>query len=265
MKKGKDIAAEWEQIAPALHLPGEAPFRTPEGYFEALPSIVMQRIREAEATQAADAEVAGILSGLPKVNPFTPVSSAYFEQLSSQVMARIQQEENNITAPEVNSTTAIVEEELTALVEAREIDEILAGLPKAMPFTNAPAAYFEQLSGEVMARIQQQEARKVVKMPARKPLIKWAMAACMAGVVATAGLYFLNRPASALDTQLNNISDQELVDYLQTHTDDFDNDAVYASVSNLSSAAKDKDATTTSQVADVPTEEIQHYLETTDL
>src|SRR4051812_13050211 len=93
MKKGKDIAAEWAQIAPALHLPDEAPFRTPEGYFEALPSQVMQRIREAESAVGEDADITSILSGLPKQMPFTTTAPDYFSQLSSQVMARIQQEE----------------------------------------------------------------------------------------------------------------------------------------------------------------------------
>ncbi|HEY0272063.1 MAG TPA: hypothetical protein VGC22_02710 [Chitinophaga sp.] len=239
MKKGKAIAAEWAQIAPGLHLPDEAPFRVPEGYFTALPEQVMQRIRNGE-----DAEVAAILDGLPKTSPLDRPDPSYFSQLSSQVMQRIH-----------------LEDASAALEEAREIDQLLAGLPKEHPFTPAPPAYFTTLGGQVLDRIRQAEGpAKVVALPARRGWVKWAAAACSIGVLATAGAFFFRNHTLSLDAQLSKISDQELVDYLQTHTDEFDNDAIYASIGTVAPATDKEDA---AQIEDISTDDLNQYIEST--
>lgn len=241
MKKGKDIVAEWEQIAPGLHLPGEAPFRVPEGYFAALPEQVMQRIRAAE-----DAEVADILGTLPKAGPLTAPAPGYFSQLGTRVMQRIH-----------------LEEASTSLEEARDIDGILAGLPRNHPFTPAPPAYFETLGSQVMDRIQREEGAKVVPMQPRRTWVKWAVAACTAGILATAGIL---RYSTSSDNAgpLAKVSDQELVDYLQSHNDDFDNDAIYASVSNTTATPEQEITQPGVQLDDVSTDDLNQYIETTN-
>lgn len=241
MKKGKDIAAEWEQIAPGLHLPDEAPFRVPEGYFAALPEQVMQRIRAAE-----DPEVADILGTLPKATPLTAPAPGYFSLLSSQVMQRIHQEEAG-----------------TALDEAREIDGILAALPRNNPFTPAPPTYFQTLGSQVLDRIRQEEDAKVVPMKPRRTWVKWAVAACTIGVLATAGI--LRYTSTTEGSPLAKVTDQELVDYLQTHTDDFDNEAIYASVSNTTATPEEQDKTQSGvQLDDVSTDDLNQYIESTN-
>lgn len=240
MKKGKDIAAEWEQIAPGLHLPDEAPFRAPEGYFAALPEQVMQRIRASEAVAVAD-----ILGTLPKASPLTAPAPGYFSQLGTQVMQRIHQEEAG-----------------TSLEEAREIDGILAGLPRNHPFTPAPPAYFETLGSQVMGRIRE-EGAKVVPMKPRRTWVKWAVAACTAGILATAGI--LRYGTGSNNTgPLAKVSDQELVDYLQSHNDDFDNDAIYASVSNTTATPEQEKTQPGVQLDDVSTDDLNQYIETTN-
>ncbi|PUZ27722.1 hypothetical protein GA0116948_10627 [Chitinophaga costaii] len=241
MKKGQAIAAEWKHIAPGLHLPDEAPFSVPEGYFTALPEQVMQRIRHAE-----NDEVETILNGLPKVNPLSQPAPAYFNQLSAQVLQRIHQENAG-----------------DALEEAREVDRILTGLPKNNPFTPAPPTYFAQLGSQVMEHIRQAEGPgKIVVLPARKSWIKWAVAACSIGVLATVGTFLLRNNTISLDTQLSKISDQELVDYLQTHTDEFDNDAIYANVATTTPATG-KEAAHALQIEDISTDDLNQYIEST--
>lgn len=240
MKKGKDIAAEWEQVAPGLHLPDEVPFRVPEGYFAALPEQVMQRIRAAE-----DTEVAAILGTLPKTSPLTAPAPGYFSQLGSQVMQRIHQEEAG-----------------NSLEEAREIDGILSGLPRNHPFTPAPPAYFETLGSQVMDRIRQEEGAKVVLMKPRRTWIKWAVAACTAGILATAGI--LRYSAGSDNGPLAKVSDQELVDYLQSHNDEFDNDAIYASVSNTTATPEQEKTQPGVQLDDVSTDDLNQFIETTN-
>ncbi|PUZ28949.1 hypothetical protein DCC81_05610 [Chitinophaga parva] len=215
----------------------------PEGYFAALPDQVMQRIRAAE-----DAEVADILGTLPKISPLTAPAPGYFSQLGSQVMQRIHHEEAS-----------------TSLEEAREIDGILAGLPRNHPFTPAPPAYFETLGSQVMGRIQQEEEGAGV-VPMKQPhrtWVKWAVAACTAGILATAGIL---RYSAGSDNAgpLAKVSDQELVDYLQSHNDEFDNDAIYASVSNTTATPEQQKTQPGVQLDDVSTDDLNQYIETTN-
>ncbi|HEY8915385.1 MAG TPA: hypothetical protein VIM87_03075 [Chitinophaga sp.] len=202
-KKGKDIADELVEIVPGLNLPADAPFTAPEGYFNALPEQIMQRIRAANA----DAEP--------------------------------------------------VQEELAAL------SSLLAAAPRPQP-QSVPSGYFEKLPERVMAAIAEERAipAKVVPLRnTRRRYMAWIAAASVAAILT--GVLFMfkgtSHNASSLEAQLAGIPDQEIVDYLQTHTDAFDNEAIFSNVSTEEVA--DELPSMSTDLSTLPTEAIQKYLE----
>jgi len=202
-KKGKDIADELVEIVPGLNLPADAPFTAPEGYFNALPEQIMQRIRAANA----DAEP--------------------------------------------------VQEELAAL------SSLLAAAPRPQP-QSVPSGYFEKLPERVMAAIAEERAipAKVVPLRnTRRRYMAWIAAASVAAILTGALFMFkgTSHNASSLEAQLAGIPDQEIVDYLQTHTDAFDNEAIFSNVSTEEVA--DELPSMSTDLSTLPTEAIQKYLE----
>ena len=202
-KKGKDIADELEEIVPGLNLPADAPFMAPEGYFNALPEQIMQRIRAAN------------------------------------------------TDPEP------VQEELAAL------SSLLAAVPRPQP-QSVPSGYFEKLPERVMAAIAEERAipAKVVPLRnTRRRYMAWIAAASVAAILT--GVLFMfkgtSHNASSLEAQLAGIPDQEIVDYLQTHTDAFDKEAIFSNVSTEEVA--DELPSMSTGLSNLPSEAIQKYLE----
>jgi hypothetical protein len=203
-KKGKDIADELEEIVPGLNLPAGVPFTAPEGYFNALPEQIMQRIRAANAdpepVQEELAALSSLLAAAPRLQPQS-VPSGYFEKLPNRVMAAITAEEQAIPA-------------------------------KVVPLRNT-----------------------------RRRYITWTAAAAVAAILA--GALFMFRGAShntsSLEAQLAGIPDQEIVDYLQAHSDAFDNEAIFSNVSTEEVA--DELPSMSTGLNNLPSEAIQKYLE----
>ncbi|UYQ93240.1 hypothetical protein MKQ68_24460 [Chitinophaga horti] len=166
MKKGKDIADELREIAPGMPVPGHPDYRVPEGYFDALPGMIMQRL----------------------------------------------------------GATAVQE-------ELEELSPFLAGMPKRTPF-EAPPGYFGQLRPDLAGMTDSET--KVISMPRRTGNLKrWLIAASVAAVVAVGGWLLVSNNASpaGIDRQMAALSDQEIEEFLQNHVDDFDNEALFSTVS----------------------------------
>lgn len=239
--KMEEAASELAAISPLLaSLSKTTPFSLPEGYFEQLPARLLQQIQEEESISP--------FAELTKTVPFS-MPEGYFEQLSAKVMQKVRSEE--------------VADELA------EISPLLAGAPKAMPFS-VPTDYFNQLDTQVAAIAQQ--ATKVVNMrPRRMQFYKWAAAACMIALVGTSGLYYMlhtqQRPASAstinlAEASLSDVSDQEILEYLQNHMDAFDKEELMGLT-----AGTPKTTTTATESTPLPgelsTQDIESYLENT--
>ena len=225
------------QDEPILNLPKAMPFSIREGYFEQFPSGMMEHIRD-EATVSPFAE-------LTKTVPFS-MPAGYFEQLPAQVMDNIRKDE--------------VREELAA------ISPLLASVPKSVPFS-VPAGYFEQLDASVAA-IASKPATVINLRPRRMMIYKWVAAACLIALASTSTLYFMRNnnyretsttPAVNLaEVNLSEVSDQEIIDYLQTHMDAFDKE-------NLMGYSTEAESTPLPASTDLSTEAIEHYLENTSL
>jgi hypothetical protein len=240
--KTEEAATELAAISPLLaSLSKTMPFSLPEGYFEQFPAQLLQQIQEEESVSP--------FAELTKTAPFS-MPEGYFEQLSAQVMQKVRSRE--------------VADELA------EISSLLAGAPKAMPFS-VPAAYFDQLDTQVAA-IAQQPAKVVNLRPRRMQFYKWAAAACMIALVGTSGLYYMlhtqQRPASTAtinlaEASLSDVSDQEILEYLQNHMDAFDKEELMG----LTAGSQKTTTATTTESTPLPgglsTQDIENYLENT--
>ncbi len=187
---------------------------------------------------------------LPAETPYQ-APAGYFEQLPGQIMQRIQAEE---------ATT--VQDELAAL------SPLLAAAPRQQPMS-APQGYFDGLADRIMHDIQSDTVAapaKVVPIRSRRRYLSWVAAACLTGCVALGALFLFRHnpaPAGNFEAQLAGIPDQEIVDYLQNHTDAFDNEAIFSNVSKMDVA--DELPGISTNLYDMPEEAIEKYLENSGL
>lgn len=230
MNKHKDIVNELKQLAPDANWPAEAPFVVPAGYFEQFPAAMLLQVHLEAAPDA------GVIAA---ASPFT-APAGYFDSLPSVVMARI-------------STPAAdpVREELET------ISPLIAAIPREVPFS-VPAGYFEALTATPPAPAA--PLRVVRRNPARAWL-KWAVAACLTAFAGTTALIFLEKNSNTIEKQLEGLDDQDIVYYLQNHTDAFDNDAIFASFADVPASE-----TLQKQLSEeIPPAAIEQYLQQADM
>lgn len=138
-------------------------YSVPEGYFENLAAVVLQRIRafEAKDSQNELLYLSPFLSGIPKVTPYK-VPAGYFNHISDSI------------APLISS------EEVSAKDELERLSPVLSGLKKEMPYS-IPDRYFENLSVAIP-----KEKAKVVSFTHHK-WFRYAAAAVVTGIIVLAG------------------------------------------------------------------------------
>jgi len=93
-RKGKDIVQELKEIAPGLDLPSVPPYQAPEGYFNALPEQVLQRVRAADAPTVQEEleTLSPLLGSIPRLQPLR-VPEGYFEDLPGRILQGIDNQE----------------------------------------------------------------------------------------------------------------------------------------------------------------------------
>jgi hypothetical protein len=251
-----DVKEELEMLSPLLAaMPTSVPLSVPSGYFSQLSQNILQYTGAADAVPDIFAEEEpSILADLPKWFPMS-IPAGYFNQLPAQLLQKIH--------------AAEAREELSTL------SPLLAETPKTVPLS-VPAGYFNELSTEIMTAIAASAATPATvtsdypanatmplirKMNTRR-YVKLAIAASLIALVSVSTLVFVrenNRSTNTIENTLANISDQEIMEYLQSHTDAFDKEelATYAPT-----AEEGNDIT---EVNELPAEAIQHYLDNTSL
>lgn len=95
MKKGKEIADELKGLAPGMPSLDTPGYSVPEGYFDALPDMIMQRLKAetaaASPVQAELEEFSPLLAGMPRITPYT-VPAGYFDSLDAHILAKRDQQ-----------------------------------------------------------------------------------------------------------------------------------------------------------------------------
>lgn len=231
MERRRDIWNELKEISPELRLPEKHPdYALPGHYFRDLPGKILQKIGNSVAVMEELSGISPFLAAIPRVNPFS-VPYGYFNALESNLL-------DSIALAREPSPTGVT----------------------TNPF-ELPAGYFEGLAEKITARAAGSDAPNrreapVVSLPGRKRVL-WkplAAAAVMAGVIVATAVYVHHRQAQSFDRQLAAVPDQAIEQYLQYHTDVFDNDLLYNSVKADSRAFEGIDNS-------LPSDDIRDYLD----
>lgn len=232
MNRQTYISDELMQIAPGVNWPAEVPFTTPADYFEHLPAAILLQI-QLEDLRSETAATTDHQATIP---------AGYFEELPKAILQRIQAEENQSGFTAVNA-------------ELETLSPFLAAIPKEVPFT-VPSGYFEALSANHAAK-----PLRLAHKNRTATWLKWTVAACLTAFIGSSALLFVinnNNHHNNIEKQLETLDDQDIVNYLQTHTDPFDNDAFFATSVEATPVQSQLNEA-------VPLEAIEKYLQRTDL
>lgn len=216
MNQPDNILQELQELSPILaSVPRYNVFKAPEGYFEDFSSMMLLKIHAMEAPAAM------------------AVPDGYFESLPATIMARIKMEEQS-----------------EVLAETREISATVAGIGNRNVFT-VPEGYFESLKITTPETVS--ATAKVISMPKRFSVFKYAAAAVVTGMIAISAYFMLNNNSNmassgsnqvavmkkanqilengSFDEELNTISDAAIVNFLESKGQDVEA-ALVASLTN---------------------------------
>jgi hypothetical protein len=229
MKRNQDIANELRLLAPDISWPAETPFRVPAGYFIQFPETLLQQLHTMEQEPVPFA-----------ITPFPfTVPAGYFETLPQAILDHI------------HSQHPSVQEELDSIAPS------IAAIPRHIPFS-VPAGYFTTLSAISPVPVTHLQ---VVHKNRVNTWLKWTVAACLTAFIGTTALMFLQTDnIYSIEKQLEGVNDQDIVNYLETHTDTFYSDAIFTSVAESSEAAAVQQ-----QLNELPSTAVEKYLQQPDL
>ena len=195
-------------------------------------------------------EISPLLAGMPAITPYR-LPAGYFEDLGQQVMMRI--------------TTENVE---SAAEELSLLSPLLAGLKNKPTFT-LPDGHLDGIRNKALEAVKEHQAARVVPMFG-KNLFKYAAAAILIGIVATAAWFFnTNTKQGAvlannevavekqIQTQANAVSDNEMINYLET-------DPTILTLEPVSITGEIKQNDIQLLLADVSDQELEQYLDRDD-
>jgi len=160
----RDLDSTLENLSP------QNLYAVPYGYFEGLPTQIMNRIKALEAvTGKEELEfLSPLLSKASKKTPYT-VPANYFQDLTESLLYA------------VNNNAAQTSEE-----EIETLSPLLSSLKDKNPYS-VPAGYFDSLE----TKKEKQEA-KVISFTRRR-WYRMAVAAAVIGIIAITGLFIVNR------------------------------------------------------------------------
>lgn len=214
-------------------------YTVPKGYFEGLPTQILNRIRALEATDAKDEleYLSPVLSNAPKEMPYS-VPAGFFQNLSDAILQRISKQADHQT----------VEEEIETL------SPLLSSLKNKNPYS-VPAGYFGNLETGI-----DKEQIKVISITGRR-WYRLAVAAVIIGVVAIGGLLFIKsdqvdpnkNPEKWISNNVNKKVSEEKIDEFVKLAED---EALNATDEN----DETKQAEIKELMKDVPEKEIQDFL-----
>ena len=191
LEKNKHIINELEQVAPILittHVDTSLMFTVPVNYFRDLSFTILNVITVENLEHS--------------VSPYQ-VPVGYFENLSSTIL-------NKITSD--NSSVSAIDSELQAIAP------LLSTISKANIYS-VPVDYFNALD---IIQTQQPKA-KIIVLASSKKWFKYAVAACLTGILVAGAVMFNNKKGSVdyaaykkidVPNSINKLSSEELINYL---------------------------------------------------
>ena len=250
MEKNNEILNELQSISPLIAAIGKVNvFNVPEGYFDSISHTVMLSIHE-------DFSV-GTISNFSNN---TDIPAGYFDTLSDSILNKIKNQET-VELPAIFSTikkdqlfqvpgnyfetlTVSILNKIKSTQEEETLPAVLNNLKTVQPF-EVPENYFADLSANILNKVRQQPGAKIIAMPKRFSILRYAVAAVLTGALALGVYKYSNHPpvndipavSVALDLSiekgktmddkkfnetLNDLSADEIVNYLQNNSNESD-------------------------------------------
>lgn len=225
------------------------PYKVPQGYFEGLADKILTRAKAQDSLSAKEEleSLSPLLSKLDKKVPFS-TPAGYFDELTGNVLA---------------GTKAIdfVNQEL------ENLSPLMSSL-KTENVYKVPVGYFEGLSVSILNKVRDHQPARVVSMSFKKKVMRYAVAAVVAGMIIIAGILFINKPSSItpaivqteekiqLETQdkVKELSDDELFNFIENQT------APLPDVLSMASLEEIDSDDVKLMLADIPDSELKQYL-----
>jgi hypothetical protein len=215
----------------------------PDGYFEGLPTQILNRIKALEVTDAKDELefLSPLLSNVSKEAPYS-VPVGYFQDLGESIIHSINADQTS-------------EEEIESL------SPLLSSLKNKNPYS-VPAEYFESLETKTVRKdsFRENKEAKVISITTRR-WYRMAIAAAVIGIVAITGLLLLNGDKINIDKNpqawvkknvINTVSNEKIDEFVTLVTP------------NGNQKAEDNEAAAQAEVKelmkDVPQKEIDAFL-----
>lgn len=189
MENKAHILQELKDISPLIvDSQSVNPFRVPEGYFAAFPGIMLEKVRIEAVLANASANTYGVPAG-------------FFEEFSTNILSKIKSGEP------VNEVKA----------ELDEVSPLLNTIGREQVYT-VPSGYFEEM--DLSAAMHTPKEAKVITLRIARKWMQFAAAAVMAGILVTGAFLYtddrgkLNEENPAVSSEMNKLSEDELVTYL---------------------------------------------------
>jgi hypothetical protein len=193
------------------------------------------------------------LAGMPKVNVYT-VPNGYFDVLSFDILASLNLTQTAVQNSDVpvgyfdnladNILAKIKQQQAdNASEELRSLSPMLYSVQNENVYT-VPANYFNNLSDTILEKVEPLQAKVITMRKRNFTFIKYAVAAVFTGIIAFSAFKFAGNSntideatkqglaiakENKFDTELDKITDEEIVKYIQADGTDID-DALLAAV-----------------------------------
>jgi hypothetical protein len=215
-------------------------YTVPKGYFEGLPTQILNRIRALETADAKDESeyLSPVLSNASKEMPYS-VPAGFFQNLSDAILQKISKHADYQTFEE----------------EIETLSPLLSSLKNKNPYS-VPAGYF----GNLETVIDKKET-KVISIT-RSRWYRLAVAAVIIGIVAIGGLLFMKsdqvdpnkNPEKWISKNVNKkVSEEKIDEFVKLAEDE--------ALNTIDENDETKLAEIKELMKDVPEKEIQDFLD----
>ena len=192
---------------------------------------------------------APLLSATDKKNPFS-LPDDYFNNLELNIRARCVIEDARFQNEEEFKVPAGYFDSLIQETESRIAEQNIREIAPTAGFS-LPDGYFENLQHRI-SESTSKPVEAVIK-PIRAGWIKYAAAACVTAVLGS--LLIFNKAEESFESKLSRVPEQELINYLQMHSDIGDTPII---LENLGQNVNLADIS-----SDISDAELEEYISTT--
>ena len=207
MENRTEILNELQSLSPTLAgLQGLNVYTVPNGYFNVLSEDILHTIQLAQY---------GVIYSAQKKDT-TDVPQGYFENLADTILAKIKQVDN-------------------VSGELRRLSPMLYSAQNEKVYT-VPKNYFEQLHTELVEKVQPQQTIVITMRKRNFTFIKYAVAAVFIGIITFGAFKFTTTNKlddttkqglaiaknNSFDTELDKLTDEDIVKYLSNSSTDAD-------------------------------------------